>query len=300
MTGGENKVETGEIDPRNESMTEKVIAIVGVAMTDQGNGTETAIEIDIVVREVMNESGNLSATENTGMSAATGVTTTTMKSIRATGTTDDLSSTTDTIATIATNDMTEATGITEREKTTTLDHLTASMNTTSHGQDPRALTASRLSEKGLSVEVEVTGAKEMTIMRVVDPKQMTIFTTSITEDAAWTVITADMDHPDLTTLTITIDDRAWNIIAITGGDPVQRWDTQRQNVMTEPTIVIQKYRVHRTRRHIFHRPPNQPLTLLTCQHSQATQVTQLDTLPHILDLLLVHRRHHRHHHQFIH
>lgn len=169
-TGGENIVETGETDPRSESMTEKVIATVGVAMTDQGNGMKIAIEIGIVVREAMSESGNLSVTETTDMSAATGVTTDPMQSIRATGTTGGHSSTTDTIATIATSDTIDATGITERAKTTILDHLTATMNMKSHSHDPRALTARKLSEKGLSVEVEVTGAKEMTIMRVADPK----------------------------------------------------------------------------------------------------------------------------------
>ncbi|KAG0024714.1 hypothetical protein BGZ82_010369 [Podila clonocystis] len=98
---------------------------------------------------------------------------------------------------------------------------------------------------------------------------MTIFTTSITEDAASIVITADMDHSDLTTLKITIDDQAWNIITTTGGDPVQRWDTQLENIMMEPTTVIQKHHLiqHRTHRH------NPQLTTLT-HPIKPTQLTQ--------------------------
>ncbi|KAF9387145.1 kinase subunit of RNA polymerase II carboxy-terminal domain kinase I, partial [Podila verticillata] len=164
-----------------------------------------------------------------------------------------------------------------------------------HGRDPRALKVRKQSEKEQSVEVEVPGAKETTIMTVADPKQMTLFITSITEDAVLTV-TAGMAHPDLTILMITSDGRAWNIIATTGGDPAQRWDTRQENTMMVPTIVIQKHHAHLILRHIFHHPLNQPLMLLT---RRLNQVTRLDTLPHILDLLFLLPLPHLHHHQFI-
>lgn len=298
-TGGESKVETGEIDPRSETMTEKAIAIAGVATTDQRNGKATAIETDTVAREVMSESEILSVIETTGMNAVTGVTTATMQNIRATGTTGGRSSTIrtiDMIDMIATSDTTDATGITGRARTTTPDRHTETMNMRSRGHDLRALKVRRSSEKEQSVEVEVPGAKETMTMTVADPRQMILFITSIAEVAVSTV-TAGMAHPHLTTLMITIDDRAWNIIATTGGDPAQRWDTRQENTMMAPTIVILRHHAHRTLRHIFSHLLNQPLMLLTRRHNQ---VTRLDTLPHSLDLLSLLLLLHHHRHQFIH